>query len=163
MINEIDIAEAKRIVSMYHSIYPGIRIWYEDIKQQLKGDRTLTNCFGRTIRFLGAWNDDLWKSAYSALPQSTVVDGVNFGMESIYESDLCQKTGFNADVQAQVHDSILMQVPIVNIMSKDRFDYFRESIREKTSHEMCYNGRTFKIASDFKFGINWGGYDPEKN
>lgn len=163
MINEIDISEAKRIVQMYHTIYPGIRIWYEDIKQQLKADRTLTNCFGRTIRFLGAWNDELWKSAYSALPQSTVVDGVNFGMQSIYDSDLCQKIYFNADVLAQVHDSILIQVPIKNIMDRERFEYFREKIRDLTSHEMSYNGRTFKIASDFKFGLNWGGYDSDKN
>lgn len=163
MINEIDISEAKRIVQMYHTIYPGIRIWYEDIKQQLKADRTLTNCFGRTIRFLGAWNDELWKSAYSALPQSTVVDGVNFGMQSIYDSDLCQKIHFNADVLAQVHDSILIQVPIKNLLSRERFEYFREKIRDLTSHEMSYNGRTFKIASDFKFGLNWGGYDSDKN
>lgn len=163
MINEIEIPEAKRIVALYHEIYPGIRLWYESIKQQLKGERTLTNCFGRTIRFLGGWGDDLWKSAYSAIPQSTVVDGVNRGMEAIYESELCRVSGYNADVLAQVHDSILVQVPIKNIMSKERFDFFREQIREMTSDEMRYNGRSFKIASDFKFGVNWGGFDQDKN
>ena len=74
LINEIEIAEAKRIVNLYHSIYPGIRQWHEFIKRQLSTDRTLTNCFGRKIRFFDGWSDSLFKAAYSALPQSTVAD-----------------------------------------------------------------------------------------
>ena len=164
MINEIDQAEAKRIVTMYHTIYPGIRIWYESIKRQLQKDRTLTNCFGRSVRFLGAWGDSLWKSAYSMLPQSTVVDGLNQGMERIYEDpEICGVTGANADVLAQVHDSVLMQVPISFMRNEKNFNWLIEKIKDYTSPEMHYSGRTFKIASDFKFGLNWGGFDKEKN
>ena len=164
MINEIDQAEAKRIVNMYHTIYPGIRIWYESIKRQLGKDRILTNCFGRSVRFLGAWGDDLFKSAYSMLPQSTVVDGLNQGMERIYEDEeLCGVNGANADILAQVHDSVLMQVPITFLRIEQNFNWFVEKIKDYTSPEMCYSGRVFKIASDFKFGMNWGGYDKDRN
>ena len=163
MINEIDQAEAKRIVAMYHHIYPGIRIWYESVKRQLQKDRILTNCFGRSVRFLGAWGDNLWKSAYSMLPQSTVVDSLNMGMQNLYDDkEVSGVTGANADILAQVHDSILMQIPISFLKVRENFEWFREKIRDETSPEMCYNGRTFKIASDFKFGMNWGEYG-EKN
>jgi DNA polymerase I-like protein with 3'-5' exonuclease and polymerase domains len=164
LVNEIEIAESKRVITAYHKIYLGIRIWHESIKRQLNRDRILTNCFGRAVRFLGAWGDELWKSAYSMLPQSTVVDGLNHGMEAIYEdAEICGVTGANADVLAQVHDSILLQFPISYLRDKANFDWVLEKIKEYTSPEMSYSGRVFKIASDFKFGINWGGYDPKNN
>lgn len=165
MINEIEISEAKKIVDMYHRIYPGIRIWYESIKHDLrKNNRILTNCFGRAVRFMGKWGDDLFKSAYSMLPQSTVVDSLNEGMERIYEDDrLCGIDNFNGDVLAQVHDSVLMQFPIVVLEVRENFEFIRDTITDYTSPQLSYNGRDFKIASDYKFGLNWGGYNPERN
>lgn len=164
MINEIDQAEAKKIVNMYHSIYPGIRIWYEAIKRQLQEDRTLTNCFSRAVRFLGGWNDTLWKSAYSMLPQSSVVDSLNMGMVELYEDKaFAAPEGYNADILAQVHDSILIQVPIANISTRESFEAFRERIRTATSPTLEYNNRQFKIASDYKFGLNWGEFNKDKN
>lgn len=164
MINEMDEAEAKRIVDMYHSIYPGIRVWYETIKRALMKDRTLVNCFGRAVRFLGGWNDNLWKSAYSMLPQSTVVDALNQGLEELYEdSAVCGVSGANMDILAQVHDSGLCQVPISFLRSRENFEWLRERIRTATSPTMSYNGREFTIATDFKFGLNWGEYNKDKN
>lgn len=165
MINEIEIGEAKKIVDMYHRIYPGIRIWYESVKAELKrNNRVLTNCFGRAVRFMGKWEDDLWKSAYSMIPQSTVVDSLNQGMERIYEDKrLCGIEGFNGDVLAQVHDSVLMQFPIAVLEVRENFEFIRDTITDYTSPTMSYNGRDFKIASDYKFGLNWGGYNPDKN
>lgn len=163
MINEMEIAEAKRIYNMYHQLYPGIKIWYESVKRHLSKGRTLTNCFGRSVRFLGAWGDELWKSAYSMLPQSTVVDGLNQGMQRIYDSEICSIEELNTDVLAQVHDSILTQIPIVKLRDRTTFDYFIGQIKEHTSPLMNYSGREFRIASDFKFGLNWGAHDPERN
>lgn len=164
MINEIEIPEARRIVSMYHEIYPGIRIWYESIKRQLQKDRTLTNCFGRAVRFLDTWGDSLWKSAYSMLPQSTIVDSLNEGMVRIYEDrDISGPEGLNLDVLAQVHDSVLMQIPICVLRDRGTFDHLIATISDYTSPDITYTGRTFKIASDYKFGLNWGEYNSNTN
>ena len=164
MINEMDQAEAKRIVNLYHEIYPGIRLWYESVKRQLQKDRTLTNCFGRAVRFLGAWDDKLWKSAYSMIPQSTVVDSLNGGMESLYENkEICGTTGLNGDVLAQVHDSILLQFPISKLTDRTVFEGLVQKITDLTSPDITYSNRTFKIASDYKFGINWGEHNTERN
>ena len=139
-------------------------MWFESVKYGLQKDRTMVNCFGRAVRFLGGWNDDLFKSAYSMLPQSTVVDSLNIGMQRLYDdSAVCGNLGANADILAQVHDSILMQIPITYMKDPKNFEWMIEKIRHETSPEMTYNGRTFTIASDFKFGMNWGGYDENKN
>ena len=149
MINEIEIAEAKRIVNMYHEIYPGIRIWYESVKRELQKDRTLTNCFGRAVRFLDTWGDSLWKSAYSMLPQSTIVDSLNGGMVAIYEDrSITGPEGYNLDVLAQVHDSVLMQIPISFLRNRAIFEGLIHKITDYTSPDITYSGRTVKIARD---------------
>jgi len=163
LTNEIEIAEAKRIISLYHKIYPGIRQWHEFVRRQLSTDRSLTNCFGRKIRFLDAWGDTLFKSAYSSIPQSTVGDVTNMGMRDIYNSDLTDLTGVaNIDIMAQVHDSVLMQVPIT-VLDDDRFFTIVDRVYNYISPELEYNQRKFKIATDSKFGLNWSGYHKEHN
>lgn len=166
--NEIEIAEAKRVIALYHSIYPGIHNWHEAIKRQLAKDRTLTNCFGRKIRFLDMWGDKLFKAAYSAIPQSSVGDCTNIGMCEIYNSDLTDLTaGTNIDILAQVHDSVLMQVPMEFYPDtperKAKFGALKERVYKMMSPEMEYNARKFIIYTDSKIGFNWGGFHPDKN
>lgn len=163
LINEIEEKEAKKVVSMYHQIYPGIGQWHESIQRQLGKGRTLENCFGRRVRFLGQWNDSLFKSAYSMLPQSTVVDGLNQGMVKIYKDKWITQYQ-DIDILAQVHDSILLQVPLSFLSKSNSFRKFLGLLHEYTSPVMEYHGRQFKIASDIKCGLNWGEYsDNNKN
>jgi DNA polymerase I-like protein with 3'-5' exonuclease and polymerase domains len=155
LINEIEQRESKRIVELYHQIYPGIRVWYEQIKRALQKDRALTNCFGRKVRFMDAYGPDMWKAAYSMLPQSSVVDSLNQGMIRIYEDKwLCKE--LNIDVLAQVHDSVLMQVPLEVVQGPD-FAEAVDLVYTYCSPTMHYNSRSFKIATDSKLGLNWGG------
>ena len=164
LINEIDESEAKRIVEMYHLIYPGIRLWYEIIKRQLQQTRSLTNCFGRKVRFMDQWGEDLWKAAYSMLPQSSVVDSLNIGLVKTYEDDwLCGLDQLNIDVLAQVHDSILLQVPTKVVVDPVLFAEVQELCYNYVSPTLNYNGREFKIATDSKMGLNWGGYHKDTN
>jgi DNA polymerase-1 len=163
LINEIEEREAKKVVAMYHQIYPGIGQWHESIQRQLGKGRTLENCFGRRVRFLGQWNDSLFKSAYSMLPQSTVVDGLNQGMVKIYKDKWIVQYQ-DIDILAQVHDSILLQVPLSFLSKRESFIKFLSLLHDYTSPLMEYNQRPFKIASDIKCGLNWGEYsDNNKN
>lgn len=161
LINGVEIAEGKRAHNMYHNSYPGIRVWHNSVQRQLQKDRTLMNCFGRRYRFMGNWDIDLFKAAYSFIPQSTVVDSLNIGMVKTYDD--VELTGSdtdhaNIDVLAQVHDSILMQIPIEVLQDAQRFEAIQSRIYDYVSPELSYNGRTFKIATDSKFGFNWGGH-----
>jgi len=155
LLNEMEEREAKRVHAMYHSIYPGIHMWHDSIQRQLSKNRTLVNCFGRAVRFLGRWDDSLFKSAYAMIPQSTVVDGLNQGMVKIYRDKWITQYQ-DVDILAQVHDSILLQVPLSMLSKPDTCKKFLSLLYEYTSPEMEYNGRKFKIASDMKAGLNWG-------
>lgn len=163
LLNEVEISEAKRTIELYHKIYPGIRNWHEHVRNQLSKDRTLTNTFGRRIRFLDAWGNTMFKSAYSAIPQSSVGDCTNIGMRDIYASDLTSLTGgTNLDILAQVHDSVLMQVPL-SILADDHFITVVNRCYDMISPEMEYNGRRFKIPTDSKIGMNWAGFHATGN
>jgi DNA polymerase I-like protein with 3'-5' exonuclease and polymerase domains len=162
--NEMPPVESKKIVNMYHGGYPGIRKGYDVTKRQLQNNRTLQNCFGRKVRFMGEWGSDLWKSSYSFIPQSTVVDSLNQGMVKIYGDNLITgKDGWNLDILAQVHDSILMQFPISSLTNEDAFESFLAKVYQYVSPTLSYNGNDFKIATDCKVGFNWGGFDKESN
>lgn len=164
LLNEMEQSEAKRIIELYHRVYPGIRqTYHESVKRQLQKDRTLTNCFGRKVRFLDAWGPELWKAGYSMLPQSTQVDALNQGMVRLYNSDfLCGGSG-GMDILAQTHDSILLQVPIEWFYNEGAFDGAKEMVYNYISPELEYNGRKFKINTDSKLGLNWGGFHKDTN
>lgn len=162
LINGMEEKEAKRIVSLYHTIYPNIHVWYETIKRQLQKDRTLTNCFGRKVRFMGDMDSGLLKSAYSMIPQSTVVDSLNMGMVKIYnDTTLTQEA--NIDILAQVHDSILMQVPIELAKQPGKMESILHTIYEYITPILSYNGNNFTVATDAKIGLNWGGFSKDTN
>lgn len=159
LINELTQAEGKQDVDLYHRIYPGIRVWYEAVKRQLQKDRTLTNCFGRKVRFMDQWGTDLWKAAYSMLPQSTVVDSLNQGMCKVYHDDLLTEE-YDIDLLAQVHDSILTQVPLTHLRN---IGHIQNLVYDYLSPELEYTGRKFKIPTDMKIGLNWQGYHQTRN
>lgn len=151
MINEITEKEASVIIDLYHRIYPGIRGWHKKIQGQLAKDRTLKNCLGRKCRFLDRWGEQLFKSAYSFEPQSTVVDVVNRGLIDIYEdsSDYMKELRLGA----QVHDSILMQMPINNLTNIAKSV---KACRKHLNPTLYANGREYVIETDMKIGFNWG-------
>jgi len=162
LINEIEQSEAKKNVEMYHLAYPSIRgVYYVGIQRQLQKDRTLTNYFGRKVRFMDQWGSDLFKSAYAMLPSSTQVDALNQGLIRIYEDEWICET-LNIDILAQVHDSILLQVPWKTVLSED-FKEVMDRVDDYVSPEIAYSGRKFKIATDFKVGLNWGSWSKELN
>jgi DNA polymerase-1 len=105
---EIPEADAKFIVDKYHTAYPGVRQYHAWIRHQLGQGRTIENCFGRKRLFLDRWGDELFKSAYSYIPQSTVADKINReGLSYIYYN---QELFRPVDLLLQVHDSIVFQM-----------------------------------------------------
>jgi hypothetical protein len=58
---------------------------------------------------------------------------------------------------------VLMQIPISALQDRDTFNEIFGRVTDYTSPEMSYNTRTFKIASDFKAGVNWGGAHEQHN
>lgn len=121
--NEMPEHEAKRIIEKIHTGYPQIRGGYhQTIQSMLKKDRFITNLFGRRRLFLGpiipshpfvpkSACENTYREAYAHLPQSTTADKINEqGINYIYYN---QQSFAPIELLAQIHDSIVFQVPIL--------------------------------------------------
>ena len=157
LVNEIEESEAKIIIKQYKTVaYPGIPVWHNTIKETLRKDRTLTNCFGRKRTFREAGGHDLFRAAYAQLPQSTVLDITRIGMEKITNDTT--PLMWDVDILAQVHDSILTQYPVSDLSALAQvcmtidLDYLNPLL--------VYNSREFKIETEAKVGWNWGHMEP---
>jgi len=151
LTNGISEKESQVIIDFYHRTYPGIRQWYESIKHKLSKDRTLENLFGRKYRFLDRWGPDLFKSAYSYIPQSTVGELVNRGMKKIYD-DRSEDTS-DLEIVKQTHDSIEFQM---SVCDPCRVVRCIRKIEEMLNPKLIAGGREFHIKSDFKIGFDLG-------
>lgn len=152
LINEMGEGESKIICRDYKTVvYPGVKRWHQFTQEQLGRERVLYNCFNRKQRFLDGWSEQLFKAAYSFIPQSTVSDLLNWGIIKTYEDQHPCMEG--VEILAQVHDSILLQIPIGD------WDKMAEAtcrVKEHLDPEMEYHGRKFRIATDMKIGLSWG-------
>ncbi len=149
---EMDEADAKVLVSKYHNrAYPGIKEWHEQVRTQLQKDRTLINCFGRKRRFLEAWGDELFDSAYAFVPQSTIFDTNRICMVRAWADE--SKEFEPLEQIAQVHDSCLYQYPAGgwNALSC----VLHRVATVYMNPEMRYGGRSFHIDTTIKIGLNW--------
>lgn len=155
--NEIEEAEAKVMVDAYNTkAYPGIPLWHEGIRRELKENgRVLTNCFGRKVRLLDEWGDELFNAAYSFKPQSTIGDMVNRALKLAYDDDT---TAFvTADLLLQTHDSVTYQYPTDDWLLMAEFCV--KLGLGYMSPEIEYNWTQFTIGTDLKVGKYMGEED----
>jgi len=148
---EIPEVEGKYIVERYHSAYPGIRQYHAWIRNRLSKDRILENCFGRKRLFLDRWGDELFKEAYSFIPQSTVADKLNrHGIAYVYyRQDLFKPV----DLLNQVHDSMVWQ------MDYSKFSWEQQAeciilLKQSLEQPISWKGNTFMIPVTLEVGSN---------
>lgn len=141
----IKMHEAKKLMELYHRANPLLRVWYQRIQAELRTNRMLENLLGRKHRFLDRWGDNLFRSAYSFKPQSTVGDLLNTAVEDFYS-----KFGSLYRLILQLHDAM--------------YSACKERLKEECSKRMfdcmaiplTINNETFYIDVDFKIGKSWG-------
>jgi DNA polymerase I-like protein with 3'-5' exonuclease and polymerase domains len=153
LANKLGIAmkEAKKLMDIYHCKCPQLRLWQGLIQNELRQDRTLTNLRGRKHKFLERWGDDLFRSAYSFKPQSTVGDLLN---EAIVILD--ETYGDDFDIAIQLHDAIY----VITDNNEDSIGYTKQKLREcmvdRVQPLKTEIGEEFWIDVDFKVGKYWG-------
>jgi DNA polymerase-1 len=141
----IKMKEAKQLMELYHRADPLLRVWYQRIQAELRESRTLTNLLGRKHRFLGRWGDDLFRSAYSFKPQSTVGDLLNTAMLDFYN-----KYGSQYRLLMQLHDAMYVAC------KKGQEEECSQRMIECMRIPLKINDETFIIDTDFKIGQTWG-------
>jgi hypothetical protein len=146
---EIPEAEAKFICERYHAAYPGIRRYHTWIREKLSKDRILTNLFGWNRLFLDQWGDNLFKVAYSFIPQSSVAAILNrYGIIEPYYS------GISIEYLNNVHDSIWFQKKIEDgWMAHARC---LMQLKKSLERNLQWNSFSFNIPVDTEIGLNFG-------
>jgi DNA polymerase I-like protein with 3'-5' exonuclease and polymerase domains len=148
---EISDSDGKYIVEKYHRAYPGVRQYHAWIRHQLGKNRTLENLFGRKRLFLDRWGDELFKSAYSFIPQSTVADIINRRglIYTYYNQDLFRPI----DLLLQVHDSMPFQ------MNYKKYSWEQQAqclilLKQSLETKLKWHGTEFSIPMGLDVGFN---------
>lgn len=143
----IKMTEAKLLMEMYHKANPQLRQWYSRIQQEIKTTGMLVNLFGRKHRFLDRWGDELFRSAYSYIPQSTVGDLLNTALRRLYDSLL--HIDYEIEIMFQLHDAIYIMVEEANV------DRAIKHLREQMLIPLQHGYESFYVDVDFKVGDSW--------
>ncbi|MFA5543670.1 MAG: DNA polymerase, partial [Bacilli bacterium] len=138
--------KAKELFAKYHQACPMLRLWHARIQDQLRRTRILTNLFGRNHRFLERWGDELFRSAYSFIPQSTVGDLLNKALIKLY-----YEYGKHLTIPLQLHDAVYF------IIKETELETRIKEIRDVMLIPMhSSTGEEFIIDVDFSAGPSWG-------
>lgn len=152
VLNRITNAQAKFIVDRYHQVYPGVRRYHQWVRDELQRTRSLRTPFGRYKRFWDRWGDDLFKQAYSYIPQSTVAEKINRdGVIFIYQN---QDIFYAVELINTVHDSIVFQIPL-----SLPWTYHAECLRliaDSLEAPIEYKQFSISIPIDLAMGLRYG-------
>jgi uracil-DNA glycosylase family 4 len=155
--------ECQRMIDRYLGEFPGILNYFKWVQQQVWWHKQLVNSWGRI------WNvtyehmdDDLYRRAYSFLPQSEVADLLNqWGFVALHQR-LQSWEWEEARIAAQVHDSLL-----ISCRPDDAWDIAR-FVQDSLERPRTYTAVTgeeveLTIGCEYKLGTSWKGEVEWKN
>jgi uracil-DNA glycosylase family 4 len=161
LLYEMPESEAKFIFDRLDSGYPQIRGGYHQlIQNMLFKDRTITNLFGRSRIFLGPVRpsyttpksvcSSTYRQAYAQMAQSTCADKMNEqGVEFVYYN---QQWFEPLELLAQVHDSIVFQIPLSIPWTAHAEMILR--IKQSLEQPLTWHGKQFATPADLAIGLN---------
>ena len=108
---------------------------------------------GRKRIFFARWGDELFRQAYSFVPQSTVADCLNFAMVKLYNmTEGGEYTTFvKPQLMLQVHDSFVVQCRTDPLHVEQTIHIIKEAF----NIPIYIKGRTLRIPVKLKWGRNW--------
>jgi len=142
---QISEREAKRIIDGYYSVFPGIKRRQLNIQAQIRRSKKLTTALGRERYFYDRICDSLFREAYAYAPQSVIPDITNHLMLFLYDLPY-------VEFLLQVHDSLLLQVPIDKVREVISLAKNLDSWHPKIS----LPGGDLQIPVDVQVGKSWG-------
>ncbi len=154
--------ECRYMLGVTGDLFPEIEEWHYEIQETIKSSRRLFNLQGHPRQFHQPFGDELWRSAYIFIPQSTVGTITNEAatalQETIESGDVfLQDAGF--DLLQNGHDSLLWQAK--EEYAEDCARYVKHFIEATLTSPK--DGSQFKMGSGTSLGYNWGPYHETKN
>lgn len=104
----INAATAKATEDWFHRLYPGYKVWWERVMEEVLRCGYLVNPFGRKRIFFGrvegsAAYAEMRRKAVAFMPQSTIADLMNSRIKALYD----RHDPKDLRILAQVHDAII--------------------------------------------------------
>jgi len=152
----IEKSEATRLLDVYlHRLYPEIERWHYSIKDRIRkqGGLYTPAPFRRFRTFYGAYGElvvrgkisnESWNAACAHIPQSSVADIVNVGMERLWEGKDYVR------FHKHDHDSYLASVPV------DRLGEACEYALDALSVTLFIHDRPLLMVPEMSYGTNYG-------
>lgn len=150
------------VMGMYQRLRetrPAIIRWHRHIEKTIMDDHVLYNAWGRPRVFFGRtpfrWSagqkvavpDEVYRSGYSYIPQSSVADTIGHVLLRVYDKLKGQSWG---RILLQVHDSIVVEC------KRSHLAQMVKILDDAFNFTMNPWGDEFQIPWDFAIGVRWG-------
>jgi DNA polymerase I-like protein with 3'-5' exonuclease and polymerase domains len=143
--------ECRRMLQAMASGVPSVIRWQQEVAEQVKSTRTITNALGLRRTFFGMIDDDTIREAIAFGPQSTVGQLMNFALARVYhESGIIS----DLDILLQIHDAVIWQ------SDADKIRVHAAIVGELMNIPLEIKGRRLVVPSDLEIGPNWGELKP---
>lgn len=138
------------LLELYHSPFPRVRNWYEEIRHEVSTTHKLTSPLGHVRYFFGDINKqhELIRSAVAHQPQNLSVTILNEGFWKLYKHCVLPSGG-KFRLKAQIHDSCPFQYV------KEERDIWVPKALQLMDNPVVVHGKTLRIPMDAKIGQNW--------
>jgi len=135
---DIPFSDAKLYIDRYFKQYPGVMAWMEDTVEFAKKHGYVSTLWGRR-RYIPAINEknralyqEAQRIAINTVAQGTAAEIMKLGM--IRLSDLFAKRNHGEKIVLQIHDELLVSVPIA--LAADADAVIRSALEDVTSWEV---------------------------
>ena len=165
--------ECDEFLEMYHHAWPGIRLWQQGVRRELRVTKRLVNRWGFVwdMRY-EEMNEDLYRRAYNLYPQSENAHLTNFcgfsplwcwlqgkyshywNLQTCYDGHMFHSWNHRDVMQSRVcmqeHDEL-----VCSCAPDEAYDVAC-FMREHLEVELDYDGVGLSVPTEFKIGMNYG-------
>jgi DNA polymerase I-like protein with 3'-5' exonuclease and polymerase domains len=150
------VEDVQRMLDAIDEIYPDTVRYKNDAMARVLEPGWLASCFGRYRRFIPT-NDpsvlgELQRKAANFGMQAGVADGMNEGLDNLYNHPRKEEIGYR--IVLQIHDAALLEVPVEHV--DEVYDKIMpECLTEKITFRSCdLDGIAYPDSPVYRFGID---------
>jgi DNA polymerase I-like protein with 3'-5' exonuclease and polymerase domains len=143
-------AFAEQLLESYHRPFNRVRMWYQEVKSEIRSTKLLKSPSGHTRYFFGDIDKkyQIFSSAVAHGPQHLTGAVLNRGFWKIWKMQKARPKELR--MKAQIHDSALLQIP------EDLSSSYVPAILSCMNNPITIHKRILSIPVDYKLGTDWG-------
>lgn len=148
--------QAKQFLQVHRKSFPEIAMYHQEIRAKVEGTRTLHNLFGHPRSFHGRLSEEMFREAYSWIPQSTVGEITNNACCELQE--YIENNRLDWNFINNKHDSLAVEVP------EDEHLVAAALLKRLLEVPLVSSlGVPYNMRSEVSIGRNLGKHDKDKN